>query len=233
MTSEKSIPAGILKFVGLMVIIVFFSLLLMRPFFSKLSDHPIHVDEGAWISASLYKWQLIFVNNEIFSKKWNHKVFYNLPPVASYIIGFSVWRKGYGSIIKPFKHIKFSDIERDKMIQISRIPMAAMGGLSALVMFWIYILLKEKLAAVIGSILLSLNPLMIRSCKRAMSESPMTFFMVLSSFFCNPVDNKDESEQKISIISVFYPDRNYRCSGNKCKITGWIDSSSNTFNRFD
>src|SRR4030042_6674771 len=77
------------------VLLCLFFCFLMYPFMAGLSKHLIHVDEGAWIATSLYKCKILFMDRNFNSSLWEDSYFHNLPPIATYIIGFTGWQAGF------------------------------------------------------------------------------------------------------------------------------------------
>ena len=148
-----------------------------------LSGHLVHVDEGAWAYLSLFKCKLLLIDKNWDYHRWEDRYFHDLPPIASYLIGLSAWLHGYMDTLTPEKPFELTPEETEKVIPAARIPMAILGGASCILFFWLCMIQNERLASYICAFMLAFNTLMLRTCRRAMSESPFVFFMVLSIGF--------------------------------------------------
>ena len=153
-----------------------------------MDNTKFHGDESFWISTSLYFDLLI--NGDIHSKLWEPQYWtLTQPPVTRYIIGISRKLNNYGvdKVNKPWKfdkdkktNIKEGNMPSKGLLHISRITMAILAVLSIATVFCITRVHIGPLVSYVLYIMLIINPYLLLQLTRAMSESPLLFFIMLA-----------------------------------------------------
>jgi hypothetical protein len=169
--------------------IILATVILFFVYLPGLGDIEFHPDESQWISAShIFE---SYVRTEFNSEAWD-QYYLNLhqPPVACYIIGIGRFIGGYRrpDLNPPWnfeRGNKFNErvgaVPSDGLLWWSRLPMAILGILS--IMLGFSILRKSSTIAAYAWLgLVIFNPYFSLHLRRAMGESSLIFFTMLTLY---------------------------------------------------
>jgi len=162
------------------------------PFVSNYAFESFHGDENLWIKTSYY-FEILFLDHDLDDPRWNAWRTLDQPPVGRYIIGLALFLNGgrerfreidkipaweYGSNFQ--KNQEKGSVPPPHLLLPARFMMALFGIGTCLLIFFIGKAVCGPTVGVLSSIFLAYNPLMLRSCSRAMTDSPLLFFMTLT-----------------------------------------------------
>jgi len=159
-------------------------------YLSKIEQIKFHGDESTWITTSLYF--DVLTKGNINSPIWGPGYWtLTQPPVTRYIIGISRKLNDSGqeklNKIWNFELDKETNIKKGSMpspdlLRIARTPMVIMTILSIFLLFYCTRKYIGILTAYILYILIIFNDYLATHLSRAMSESPLLFFIILVIF---------------------------------------------------
>ena len=171
------------------VILLFLAIIIFLPFFHDLESRSFHGDENNWIITSKY-FKLFFVDRDFHNEQWNEWFTCDQPSVGRYIIGLSLYINGGADRFDEIQRIPFWNfskdyiwnkaagaIPQDDILYAARLPMAILGGLTCLLIFFAGKLIFNRYVGIVAAILLAYNPLMLKCSQRAMTDAPLIFFM--------------------------------------------------------
>jgi 4-amino-4-deoxy-L-arabinose transferase-like glycosyltransferase len=161
-------------------------------FFTSIAEVNFGEDESHWIHTSSYL--EIFFTEKPSSPFWSeHYWTLTQPPMTRYLIGSGRLLGGYGrdDLNTPWQfdqdttwNITHGNLPDLGLLWWSRLPMALLGSLSG---WMIFILLKQAAGRLAGGAFLIsyiFNPYFLTHLRRAMSESPLLFFIILTALIC-------------------------------------------------
>ncbi|MCA9833990.1 MAG: phospholipid carrier-dependent glycosyltransferase [Thermomicrobiales bacterium] len=174
-------------------------LLAIWQFFSAVDDREFHRDEARWIHRAVYLRELLHP----FSDYWDESTWrtsgssadeiYRLraqPPVGSYVIGIGMLLQG-----EPLPHIGYWNMDHDDawnaergnkpsdaQLLAARRTTAAVGVLTALLIYLIGLRLTNPVGAAAGAAFFALHPLAIYLATFAGSDITLIFFIALSAW---------------------------------------------------
>lgn len=171
---------------GQVMAVTLLALAVMLGSFAQVSFHP---DENNWILTSPYG--EIFFNGDFSNPLWEESYWtLTQPPLARYIISAGL-RAGSikeldFSLPWDFSLDEATNMERGSMpgpqvLWWSRLPMALLGTLSAVLIFLLTVQAVDWWAGWAALILFLGNPFLRVSISRAMSESPLLAFTLLTA----------------------------------------------------
>ncbi len=159
-------------------------------YLSKIDQIKFHGDESTWITTSLYFDEL--TKGNINSPIWDPGYWtLTQPPVTRYIIGISRKLKDMGpeKVNKPWDwtkdketNIQLGAMPSPKLLKIARTPMTIMAIFSILLVFYCTRKYMGILVSYTLFILIISNNYFTLHLSRAMSESPLLFFIILVIF---------------------------------------------------
>jgi len=157
---------------------------------SNLGEVEFHPDESLWIGTSdSFE---AFLKMEFNSSTWDISYWtLTQPPITRYIIGFFRYMGGYQrpdlNQIWNFNrgnqyNIRNGAMPSDGLLWWSRLPMAALACASILLVFMMLNKTSDFFAGYIWIGLILLNPYFFLHLRRAMGESPLLFFTIITLF---------------------------------------------------
>jgi hypothetical protein len=162
-------------FIKLMPLVVFVASLL--PMIVALDRMSFHGDESSWISEGITSTQLI-LQGRFGDPFWLTGPDWYQPPIAKYLIGFTLLL--FGVREGNWVYWGIWEIPPDQVLAIARLPIAVMGALTCVLVFWLGKELKDRWTGLIASLFLAFHPLWLASSRRAMCDVPAVFFSTLS-----------------------------------------------------
>ena len=168
----------------LLPLMVLFIILIFSPFIEYLPFQEQQVDEAQWVNASEWKFGRLFLERDISPESWGVEGDWHTygmvsqPPLAGYICGVASLSSGNYGIY--FNYASGKGLHK---LYYCRLFMAFLGGLSCLLFFHILKGIFPAWVGVLGALLLAYNPLVLSSCRRAMSEAPLLLFWLLALYF--------------------------------------------------
>ncbi|MBN1687677.1 MAG: phospholipid carrier-dependent glycosyltransferase [Candidatus Omnitrophica bacterium] len=179
------------RFQIIMLLVLVFTLM-MLPFFRGLEQFPLHGDENLWLYSAKY-FKLFFVDYDLENPQWFEDWAYDQPPVGKYLIGGVLHLAGYADIPKVLGETEQWNFLKGKEENISRgamppkeilLPvrrlMAGLGFSSCLILFGIGYALGGVRLGILAGLLLAWNPLVQNTCRRAMPDAALLFFLLAS-----------------------------------------------------
>ena len=140
----------------------------LQPFFIGLNQETYHGDESIYISRGIQSIGLI-LRGDFSPDAW-----WTTTP-ADIIIGTGSWLSGIKSGYWDFKVRP-----PDNVLLSARMPIAILGALSCIVLFYLGRALGGFRTGLFASLLLAFNPLWLMSSRRAMRDTPSAFFSAIS-----------------------------------------------------
>lgn len=186
----KEIAIGVILFIIVLI-----------PFLSNLESQRFHADENEWLHSTKY-FKLFFIDRDFGNRQWKDWLAFDNPPVGRYILGFALLLGGYGGRIEELANMDLWDFARDykwnvshgrmppkELLLVGRFSMAIMGSLACLLLYCIGKVILNRRVGIMTAILLAFNPLMLLCGQRAMTDTPLIFFLtaniLLITFFYN------------------------------------------------
>lgn len=222
---SKKISSPYLHIISGLVLI-----LLLFTYIRAIPNSPFFGDESHWIHTSVY-WEILLEQPST-SPFWSENYWtLTQPPVTRYIIGIARNIQGFNSeqLNNPWEFSQSfeenaanNNMPSQDLLFASRVPMAILAALTGWVIFLIILNGYGILAAVLFVLLYAFNDYLIITLVRAMGESPMLFFLTLSSFFLILairefiVWSKNETPDRKAIKSYFL----FSLSGIACGLAG-------------
>lgn len=175
-TVKEAVPAIVLLVV------------VLQPFFIGLNQETYHGDESIYISRGIQSIGLILQGDFSPDAWWG-----NTP--ADIIMGTGSWLSGIKS-----GHWDFMVRPPDNVLLSARMPVAILGALSCIVLFYLGRALGGFGTGLFAALLLAFNPLWLMSSRRAMRDTPSAFFSAISVllFYCS-VERKNFKGKAIFI----------------------------------
>ncbi len=187
--------------IGLVILIA-----VCMPFLHNIENRLYHHDENHWIHTSKY-FKLFFIDRDFHNPQWKEWWTWDQPSVGRYIIGISLYLDG-GE--KRFEEVAKMAVWKSSqsflwntlngalpmkdILYRARLPMAILGGLTCFLIYLAGTMLFNRWTGILAALLLAYNPLMLESSQRAMTDSPLIFFMtasmVLMIFFYQSINRR-------------------------------------------
>lgn len=213
--SEKVLMKGLrftprsfkLSVVGIAFVLIAFHL------FSAVDRMTFHGDETLWISQGYYYYRLFFVQHDFTLEKWRPKQFVapemNMP-VGKYLIGFAMnlmlpegnyvyeydWSKSF-SVNK-----KLGNVPALSVLRPGRYMCAAVSLATCIAMFWLCWKTWNWITGTLAALILSFNPIFTMAASRAMIDSFLAFFFILSQLICLALfRNRNKSRAVVLALS--------------------------------
>lgn len=158
----------------------------------------VHRDEANWTRVSVFAFRTYFIDRDFDHPDWQSNLnrfgSYN-PQIGKYILGASQWAMGYqeyDGIINWQEgngmqwHIEHGYIPSEGRLYAARLPVAILASLTVAVMYWFVVMLTRGniLAGLVGSLLFTVNPLVLSFARKAMLDLPGTALGALTVFLC-------------------------------------------------
>ncbi len=176
--------------IGQLLELLILAVLLVIIFTNNISTIAFHADESQWIATSgAFE---VFIGGEFRSPVWEESLWtLTQPPATRYLIGIGRTTGGYGiaDLNSPwaFSRSEAENIARGAMPQPgllwwSRLPMALLSVGSCLLIFTLVTAAANRVAGYVALLLVAANPFLLEWLRRAMSEAPLLFFLLLATY---------------------------------------------------
>ena len=163
-------------------------IVVLQPFLIGLNQETYHGDESIYISRGVQSIGLILRGDFSLDAWWGKTP-------ADIIMGTGSWLSGIKS-----GHWDFMVRPPDNVLLSARMPVAILGALSCIVLFYLGRALGGFRTGLFAALLLAFNPMWLMSSRRAMRDTPSAFFSAISVllFYCS-VERKNFKGKAILI----------------------------------
>lgn len=165
--------------------------LLLFVYLQAVPEAPFFGDESHWIHTSIY-WEIL-QEEPVDSPFWDENYWtLTQPPVTRYLIGMARSIQGFtpDQLNNPWdfeisaaENRAVNNMPSQELLVASRIPMSILAALTGWVIFMMIFNGSGIVAALIFLLFFTSNQFLKITLVRAMGESPMLFFITLSSLF--------------------------------------------------
>jgi 4-amino-4-deoxy-L-arabinose transferase-like glycosyltransferase len=177
------------------LIVAIFIIVVSILYFRGIKSVPFHPDEATQIYASS-DFETFFKNPQ--SLFWSITKTSDLrqhyreldAPITRYLIGFGRWLSHTDGLESDWDWSKSWDLNAssgalpsEKLLTISRFSVAALFPFSILILYLCGIRLQGRITGTVAILLFASNSLILIHTRRAMAESALIFFLLLSIFF--------------------------------------------------
>jgi 4-amino-4-deoxy-L-arabinose transferase-like glycosyltransferase len=159
-----------------------------------LAAVPFHPDESGYLYMSR-DFSILFLDRNPLALAWSPTQPLTLEtqkrlldaPLTRYMVGLGWWLRGYTTADlnadwawgAPWE-ANLAAIPPPALLLAARTPIAVLGALSAVLLFWIGVDIGGIALGLPAALLLALDPLLLLHARRAMAESLLTFFSLLA-----------------------------------------------------
>jgi 4-amino-4-deoxy-L-arabinose transferase-like glycosyltransferase len=165
-------------------------------YLSGLAAVPFHPDESSQLSMSR-DFDLFFLQRNFDALAWTPdqplspeaRLRLLDAPITKYLIGLGWWSRGYSSADLNADWVwgepwdaNLAALPRPQVLVAGRTPLAVLGALAAVILFWLGNELGGWGVGLAGALLLGLNPLTLLHTRRAMAEGSLIFFSALAAW---------------------------------------------------
>ncbi|HXV18778.1 MAG TPA: phospholipid carrier-dependent glycosyltransferase, partial [Candidatus Omnitrophota bacterium] len=154
---------------------------------------PFHVDEDNWVHYAVY-FKVFFMDRNADPKIWDGLASKDQPPVGKYLNGLALWLHGYrdGDFLRldrtgPYDFSKTYEWNLEKGLAIDpktllicRRAAAFFAALACAFLYGAASLFFGRTTALLASLLLLINPLVLFYGRHAMTDTPLLCFMTLN-----------------------------------------------------
>jgi len=175
---------------------VVLALVFLAVYLSDLAAVPFHPDETTQLYMSR-DFSILFLDRNPLALAWS-PVPPQTPetqkrlldaPLTRYVVGLGWWLRGYSTADlnadwawgAPWE-ANLSAIPAPALLLAARTPLAVLGALSGVLLFWIGVEIGGATLGLPAALLLALDPLLLLHARRAMAESLLTFCSLLAAW---------------------------------------------------
>ena len=189
LASPSSLRSPLVAALSVVLAVVFLAVYL-----SDLAAVPFHPDESTHLYMSR-DFSILFLDRNPLALAWSpgqpqtpetQKRLLDAP-LTRYVVGLGWWLRGYSTADLNADWVwgapweaNLSAIPSPALLLAARTPLAVLGALSAVLLFWIGVEIGGVTLGLPAALLLALDPLLLLHARRAMAESLLTFFSLLA-----------------------------------------------------